>query len=105
LGRRADLKLDGVSLAPLLLEGDVLPDRTLFWRMRDRKAVRQGPWKLVAVGGSPPELYNLTQDIGESSDLSAERPQLVERLLAELQVWESDVEPNSVPAAGAVNQH
>jgi arylsulfatase A-like enzyme len=105
LGERADLKLDGVSLAPLLLDRGALPDRTLFWRMRDRKAVRQGPWKLVAVGEAAPELYNLAEDIGESSDLSAQRPELAGRLLSELQAWESDVEPKSVPATGAAEQH
>ena len=102
IGTRADLKLDGVSLAPLLLDGGGLPDRTLFWRMRDRKAVRQGPWKLVAAGEAAPELYNLAEDIGENSDLSAQRPELVRRLLSELEAWEIDVEPQQVPANGAV---
>ena len=97
MGERADLKLDGASLVPRLLDGGSLPDRTLFWRMRDRNAVRQGPWKLVAVGEAAPELYNLAEDIGESSDLSAERPELAAQLLSELQAWESDVEPRKVP--------
>ena len=93
IGTRADLKLDGLSLVPLLLGGGALPDRTIFWRMRDRKAVRQGPWKLVAIGEAAPELYNLAEDIGENADLSARRPELARRLLSELEAWESDVEP------------
>ena len=104
LRERADLKLDGVSLAPLWLDGGALPDRTLFWRMRDRKAVRQGPWKLVVTGEAAPELYNLAEDIGESSDLSAERPELAGRLLSKLWAWESDVEPERAPAVSAVKQ-
>lgn len=97
LGERTDLKLDGVSLAPLLLDGEALPSRTLFWRMRDRRAVRRGPWKLVAVGEAAPELYNLAEDIGESADLAADQPELAGQLLSELQAWESDVEPETAP--------
>ena len=94
LAEPADLKLDGVSLARLLLEGGAVPDRTLFWRMRDRRAVRQGPWKLVASGEDAPELYNLAGDIGETSDLSALRSELAGRLLSDLHAWESEMEPN-----------
>ncbi len=101
IGTRADLRLDGVSLLPLLLEVAALSERTLFWRMRDLKSVRQGPWKLVALGEAAPELYNLAEDIGENADLSADRPELAKRLLSELGAWESDVEPLKVPADGA----
>ena len=94
LGEPTDLKLDGVSLTRLLLAGESVPDRTLFWRMRDRRAVRQGPWKLVAIGEDAPELYNLADDIGESSDLSALRPELAGRLLSDLHAWESEMAPN-----------
>lgn len=96
LSEQADLKLDGVSLTRLLLEGESVPDRTLFWRMRDRRAVRQGPWKLVAVGEDTPELYNLADDIGESTDLSAVHSELTGRLLTDLHSWESEIEPNTV---------
>jgi arylsulfatase A-like enzyme len=97
LGPRVDLKLDGSSLAPLLLRREEIVSRTLFWRMRDRRAVRQGPWKLVALGEAAPELYDLTQDIGETSDRAADQPDLARQLLSELQAWESDVEPETAP--------
>jgi arylsulfatase A-like enzyme len=44
-------ELDGVSLRPVLLKGEALPERTLFWEFRDRAAVRRGPWKLVVNQG------------------------------------------------------
>lgn len=50
-------------------------------------SIRQGPWKLILLGGAKPgkELYNLEQDPAESKDLSAAEPQRVaelEKLLA-----------------------
>ena len=51
-----------------------------------RKAVRQGPWKLVEN-----ELYNLADDLAESRDLASQRPELVRDLKAKLAAWEKDV--------------
>jgi len=94
-GERSDLELDGESLVPVLLEGGAVRPRTLFWRMRERRAVRQGPWKLIAPAGKAPELYHLADDIGESSDLSTERPEMVEQLVRELEAWEAEVAPRN----------
>jgi len=55
------------------------------------QAVRSGPWKLRVARDAPkmgsrplarPELYNLDADCGESSDVAAEHPEIVSRLLA-----------------------
>ena len=59
---------------------------------------------MVVAGEAAPELYNLARDIGESSDLSTESPELTGRLLSKLRAWESDVEPERAPAVGAVKQ-
>lgn len=83
--------LDGASLAPLLLRGDALPERTLFWRIRDRKAARRGPWKLVMSPGRAAELYNLADDIGETRDLAADHPERVVELRSALADWEQCV--------------
>ena len=82
--------LDGANIASVLFGDADLPKRTLFWRMGDGKAVRQGPWKLV-VRGSTAELYNLRDDVGEAADLAAERKDLVNALQSELAAWENDV--------------
>ena len=83
--------LDGESMAWLLYEGGEMTERTLFWRMRDRRAVRRGPWKLVSVGENEPELYNLGTDVGETSDLASDQPELVEELLSAMARWEENV--------------
>jgi len=84
-------KLDGVSLAPLLLRGEALPERTVFWRMRGRKAARRGPWKLVVSGGKPAELYRLDDDLAETRDVSARHADVAAELLEELAHWEREV--------------
>ena len=80
--------LDGVSLMPLLegrrgqREHDYLYFE--FQELGGRQAVRQGPWKLVHLnvrGASPVfELYNLESDPGETTDLSAARPDILAAL-------------------------
>lgn len=84
--------LDGISLVPVLLGGQDLPDRTLFWRMRDRAAVRRGQWKLVRQGGRPLELFDLAQDLGETENLARARPSLANELAGALLEWEAAVD-------------
>lgn len=80
--------LDGVSLAPLLFRGEPVPERTLFWRAGDFKAVRQGPWKVVIEHGGPAELYRLDRDLGEKTDLATKEPARLQDLLGRLAEWE-----------------
>lgn len=94
LGDRADLNFDGADLTSLLLDRKPVPARTLFWRMRDRRAVRQGPWKLVALGDAAPELYNLQNDIGEKINVADEQSEIARGLFSDLEAWESDVTAN-----------
>ncbi len=85
------LVFDGASLAALLLEGVPLAKRDLFWKMREKRALRRGAWKLVQIGGGGPELYNLRTDIGERNDLAADEPQRLRRMTARMAAWEAAV--------------
>jgi len=87
--RLPSLKPDGISLNPVVFDRRPLQPRTLFWRMNQRKAVRRGDWKLVLTGQEKPQLYNLSEDIGESKDRSAAEPELTAALLGELARWEA----------------
>jgi len=78
------LNLDGVDLSPLLFQGQALPERNLYWRMRGNYAVRSGPWKLAQQNGNR-ELFNLRNDLGETNDLSDRHP---EKLAALQEAWE-----------------
>ncbi len=87
-----DPALDGVSLAPLLFDQQPLPSRTLFWRMGDEAAAREAQWKLVRNPNSPPELYDLSRDIGENNNLAGARSDIVADLLQALETWEREVD-------------
>lgn len=84
---------DGVDLARLWIEREALPKRDLFWRTQSHRAVRTGPWKLVAPlrAGTQPELYNLDDDPGEERNVAKENPAIVTRLSAAWAEWEADV--------------
>ena len=77
----ADRKIDGVDLWPILVGAPATPPRDVFLYHRGLllEAVRSGPWKLHLAKN---ELYNLTSDIGEATDVSAQHPEIVARLTA-----------------------
>ncbi len=83
--------LDGTSLVDLLRESEPIPERPLFWGMRDKRGVRRGRWKLDKYQGRPYELYDLEEDLGEQNDISAKNPDLVREMVNELSEWERDV--------------
>ena len=84
--------LDGTSLVPMLLGRDSLAPRTLFWRIRTHSAVRKERWKLVLHDNNKPELYDLTEDVGETHDLSDTHPDTVQSLMDELSTWTAAVD-------------
>ena len=73
-----DLRLDGWDMLPVLAGKAASPRKTMFWQRKDDKAARVGDWKLVDTpsGGG---LFDLSNDIGEQHDLSAERPRQAQR--------------------------
>ncbi len=85
------LELDGISLGSLMFEDAPLPERMLFWRKGDARAVRSGKWKFISHGDNG-ELYDLDEAMDESHDVAAAHPQLVDSLLKSLAAWEADVD-------------
>ena len=80
----AGYETDGLSLVEYLKGGRV-PERDYFyWELhrgdKPVQAARFGDWKVVRNGiDRPIEIYDLTEDPGESQDLARSRPELVER--------------------------
>jgi arylsulfatase A len=100
--------IDGLDISPLLLgeQGATCPhDALYFYWGQALEAVRSGMWKLhfphkyrtlsgvteQAIGGQPVKyrqaeiglaLFDLAADPGETRDVAAEHPEVVERLLA-----------------------
>jgi arylsulfatase A-like enzyme len=86
----ADRKLDGVSLVPLLLRGEKIENRKLYW---NGHAMHEGTWSLVRNmrDQKAPALYNLADDLGQQHDLAAKEPERVKRMIADLEAWQTDV--------------
>ncbi|MEZ4699359.1 MAG: arylsulfatase [Rhodothermales bacterium] len=91
-GTHAPAGIDGISFAPTLLADPAgQPEHDLlYWEFPDyggQQVARMGPWKAVRqqmrVKDNPDplhiELYNLEDDIGETTDVSADHPDLVAR--------------------------
>jgi arylsulfatase A-like enzyme len=90
----ADAHLDGINLFPMLEARAPEIERTLFWRVREshsQRAVRSGDLKLL-VDGNRAMLFDLRTDLGERSDLIAQRPAVARRLWSLLRAWEQDVD-------------
>ena len=89
-----DAKLDGVNLLPYL-KGDKTdqPHDALYWRFGDQMAIRSGNYKLVqGRGAEKPMLFDLAADIGETKDLSAEKPEVAKELADKYAAWNSTLE-------------
>ncbi len=113
-------KLDGADLSPVLTQSGPLARDTLAWHMPTYTAmygrtpcavIRQGDWKLIhwfgdyldprgftpdqtpygkLILGPRTELYHLRDDLGETRDLAAARPDQVQKLRAALEAWWRD---------------
>lgn len=82
--------LAGKSLVPVLLgrEPEVARGEPLFWERAGNRAVRKGKWKIVSTYPAYKwELYDLDTDRGESRDLAARYPDVVNELSADYFRW------------------
>ena len=75
---------DGLSLVDYLKGGDAPQRDYFYWELHEAgrpiQAARFGKWKAVRNGTDKPmEIYDLENDPGESNDLAASRPELVEQ--------------------------
>lgn len=99
-GDPAQYALDGMDIAPVLMDGAESPHDTLFWEMEGQTAVRRGPYKLVLNGvlceGEPPQdqvfLSDLRTDPAEQRNLAEELPELTQELTELAQNWRAGIE-------------
>ena len=96
-------KLDGVDLLPYLTgKNKSRPHETIYWRYAPQWAVRHGDMKLVVSGdgqGSP-ELYDLSSDRAESTNLANSKPEKVKELQSLYDAWNSEQIESTVPKEG-----
>jgi len=84
--------LDGISLVPLL-DGrmEERPSPIGFWARGFGLAWNDNRYKLIQNGRDKWDLYDMTVDISEKTDLAAEHPEIVNRMKAELENWRQSV--------------
>ena len=76
---------DGVSIVPTLLGKKPPPRDFLYWEFYSpfHQAVRIGPWKGIRWGTKDPlELYDLSKDPGETTNVAAQHPDIVKQMEA-----------------------
>ncbi|MFC1718647.1 arylsulfatase, partial [Candidatus Poribacteria bacterium] len=79
--------MEGESLVPLLRGNTWTRERPIFWEHHGNSAVRMDEWKLVRKHPTDWELYNMTADRTELSDLIQKNQSKVEELSAEYVEW------------------
>src|SRR5690606_15662422 len=103
--RETKQPVDGISFIPML-EGRQTDynDRALYWHYPNlwgnegpgigtTSSIRKGDWKLVYYYETgKKELFNINNDIGETTDHAAQNPRLVQQLSEELGEYLRSVE-------------
>jgi arylsulfatase A-like enzyme len=72
----------GKSLVPVFAKDAESLHDTIWWYHDGHKAVRQGDWKAVAPKDEPWELYDLSNDRDESTDLAVAQAEKLRELVA-----------------------
>lgn len=83
--------LDGFDVRDVLAGTGPSPRNEMFWQRRHDRAARLGHYKWVETraGGG---LFDLSQDVGEQHDLSAQRPELLAEIRARFAAWQRQME-------------
>jgi arylsulfatase A len=98
---RPNQHLDGISLSPLIKDGDYLDRLSLYWhyphynqhpQSAPVSIIRRAEWKLIEfLETGDVELFDLSKDRGETTNLAAEEVGRVTKMRAELDVWRREV--------------
>lgn len=83
--------LDGFDMLPVLRGEAPSARKEMFWQRRGDKAARFENWKwLESAKGSG--LYDLSQDVGETNDLSAAQPALAAQMRERFEEWRASMD-------------
>jgi arylsulfatase A-like enzyme len=75
--------IDGISYLPTLLadEAGQKKHEYLYWEYYSHRAVRMGKWKAVGQRtGDRLQLFDLEADLGETTNVASDHPQVVARM-------------------------
>jgi arylsulfatase A-like enzyme len=112
----SDRVIDGRDITPLMFDPNAGPirDTHLYFHGNGQlDAIRQGEWKLFLTepaadakkkakakesGSAGPALFNVVTDVGETMNVAAENPEVVERLRTLAQERLTEIQTNKRPA-------
>lgn len=83
--------VEGRSLRDVFDGGRSKDERTLCWEHEQNRAIRKGRWKLVGPKNAAWELYDLSTDRTETTDVASDHLDIVEQLSKTYADWEKRV--------------
>ncbi len=87
--------LDGVSLKTVITNNDTLQRAEPIYGYRAYEdlyaSVRADDWKLLAYRSGALSLYNIADDVGEENDILEDHPELAQKLVKKLKLWEKEM--------------
>jgi len=99
-----DRVIDGKDIWSVLRGKKKSPHKAFFYHNRkELQAVRSGNWKLHVKASVPVALYNLEDDISESTNVLEGNHKVVNKLLGYIKDFQEDIKQNSRPAAYVEN--
>jgi len=99
-----DRIIDGKDIFSVLQGKSKSPHEVFYYYKKETiEAVRSGKWKLRIAGKSSPELYNLENDISESTNVLEQHADVATKLRAYVSKFEKELVKNSRPAAFVKN--
>ncbi|GAB5404558.1 MAG: sulfatase-like hydrolase/transferase [Aureliella sp.] len=88
IAKPQDLVFDGYDWWNCLKTSEGSPRNKMFWQRRDHRAARVDDWKWVDMGSAGSGLFDLSNDISESVDLSATHPDKLRELKQAFSDWQ-----------------
>ena len=84
---KTEMNWDGVDQSPAIFGSSSTSDRDMYWVQKNRcRALRYGEWKIVSYSKGPGakikdwELYNLTKDPKEKTNVASKHPKIMDDL-------------------------
>lgn len=90
-GIKTDIQCDGKDFSEVLFTNEEMQERPLFWRYRNQWAVREGKWKYLKTNNKE-YLFDLKNDISETTNLREEYPEIMVNLKSHLDEWQDEMD-------------
>lgn len=87
-----DVVLDGFNWWPTIRGQEPSPRKEMFWKRKGLIGARVGQWKWVVMGPAEGGLFDLSKDVGETTDLSDSHPEVLSMVKQRYANWLKEME-------------